>query len=344
MSHHPHTEPEISVIVPIYNTSAFLKRCIDSILQQSHRSLEVVAVNDASTDDSLTILKDIAQSDDRLVIVDKSENGGIHSARADGLRKARGRLISFTDSDDWLDSTFLERLRETLTKQDADISICGARMVSPKGNFLGMKTLMKDQVLEGEKAFEAFCRLQLGSGTLWNKLYKREIIEPYALADWGWRAGAVEDTLVNIGCFSDASKVSCTSKVEYNYLIHPNMITQSASNAKCYARHLQAYATALSYYENLPQQKIALIDALYRGQLEMPVYHVNNPSELKEFESQLLNAIETIARIRPSSLWELANLGLSCPKSKILHESSFKKWLWAGRQSIRSLRKKIQKK
>lgn len=335
-------QPEISVIVPVFNTGKFLQQCIESILTQTHRSLEVIAVNDASSDDSLKLLEEIADTDERLVIVDKPENGGIHAARADGLKVARGKFISFADSDDWFDSTFLEQMRKMLITQDADISICGARMVNPDGRFLGMKIQMKDQTLKGERAFEAFCKLQLGSGTLWNKLYKKSVIEPYALANWGWRAGAVEDTLVNIGCFSDAKKVACTSYVGYNYLIHPNMITQSASNAKCFARHMHAYATALSYYKELSKEKLALIDVLYRGQLEMPVYHVNAPSELTEFEPQLLNAVETIARVRPSSLWEMANLGLSCSKSSILHKSSLRKWIWALRQSVRSLRKKLR--
>ncbi|MBC2608251.1 glycosyltransferase family 2 protein [Pelagicoccus albus] len=342
MSQSKSTDPEISVIVPVFNTGAFLRGCIESILAQTYSSLEVVVVNDASPDDSLSILKDMAEKDSRIVIVDKKENGGIHAARADGFKVARGSLIAFADSDDGFDPDLLEKLRDTLVSNDADISICGARMVDPKGAFLGIKMKMKDQVLDGPDAFEAFCKLQLGSGTLWNKLFKREIIEPHSMSDWGWRAGGVEDTLVNIGCFSDAKKVACTSYVGYNYLIHPNMITQSAGPGKAYARHLHAYATALNHYKDLPEEKIALIDTLYRGQLEMPVYHVSDPAELKEFEDQLLTAVEIISRVRPSSLWEIANLGLSCPKSHILHESSCKKWIWALRQTVRSLKKKLR--
>ena len=115
--------PKISVIVPVYNVEKYLFQCIESIIGQTFSDIEIICVNDGSTDSSREILVQYAQKDSRIKIVDK-KNGGLSSARNAGLNVATGEFISFIDSDDWIDETMLEKLYKNITMLNTDISIC----------------------------------------------------------------------------------------------------------------------------------------------------------------------------------------------------------------------------
>lgn len=117
-------QPLVSIIVPIFNTADYLPRCLDSLVSQTYQNLEIILVNDGSTDESEEIILAYAKKDPRIVIVSQ-KNGGAGKARNVGLRKASGEYISFVDSDDKIAQTYIEKLIEPLIKdKDVDISIC----------------------------------------------------------------------------------------------------------------------------------------------------------------------------------------------------------------------------
>ncbi len=115
--------PKISVIVPVYNVEKYLAKCLDTIISQTFTDIEIICVNDGSTDGSRTILSQYAQKDSRIKIIDK-KNGGLSSARNAGMKVATGEFISFIDSDDWVDLAMLEKLYQNITSLNTDISIC----------------------------------------------------------------------------------------------------------------------------------------------------------------------------------------------------------------------------
>ena len=115
---------EISVIIPVYNVEKYLERCLDSVINQTFEEIEIICVNDGSTDNSRKILEEYKNKDSRVVIIDK-ENGGLSSARNAGMKVATGKFISFIDSDDWVNLSFLEKLYKNITTLNTDISICG---------------------------------------------------------------------------------------------------------------------------------------------------------------------------------------------------------------------------
>ena len=115
--------PKISVIVPVYNVEKYLRKCLDTIISQTFSDIEIICVNDGSTDNSRKILEEYKNKDYRIVIVDK-KNGGLSSARNAGMKVARGEFISFIDSDDWIDETMLEKLYNSMTTLKTDITIC----------------------------------------------------------------------------------------------------------------------------------------------------------------------------------------------------------------------------
>ena len=118
---------EISVIVPVYNVENYLEKCLDTIVNQTFSDIEIVCVNDGSTDNSRKILEKYKENDSRIIIIDK-ENGGLSSARNAGLKVATGKYISFIDSDDWVDLTMLEKLYQNITSLNTDISICSVNL------------------------------------------------------------------------------------------------------------------------------------------------------------------------------------------------------------------------
>lgn len=119
--------PEVSVIVPIYNVEDYLEKCLDSIINQTFKDIEIICVNDGSTDNSRKILEEYKIKDSRIKIVDK-KNGGLSSARNAGLKVASGKYIGFIDSDDWIDLTMIEKLYKNITVLDTDIAMCAVHL------------------------------------------------------------------------------------------------------------------------------------------------------------------------------------------------------------------------
>lgn len=117
-------QPLISVIVPIYKAEKYLSVCVESILKQTYRNLEIILVDDASPDMCPQICDEYAANDDRIIVIHK-DNGGVAEARNAGLRAARGELIGFVDADDWLAPEMYAILYDNMLKEDADISAGG---------------------------------------------------------------------------------------------------------------------------------------------------------------------------------------------------------------------------
>lgn len=116
--------PKISVIVPIYNVENYLQRCIDSILNQTLRDIEVILVDDGSTDNSGIIIDEYAKLDTRIIIVHK-ENGGQASARNIGIEIAKGQYVGFVDSDDWVDVDMYQKMYDKISETKSDMCVCG---------------------------------------------------------------------------------------------------------------------------------------------------------------------------------------------------------------------------
>ena len=122
--------PEISVIIPVHNTSALLSKCLDSIMAQSFNDLELLLVDDGSTDDSYTIIQEYAEKERRIRVFHQ-ENAGVSSARNYGLREAEGKWIAFVDSDDWLDREYFEKLWTNV--EEVDFVLCGMNLIDRNG-------------------------------------------------------------------------------------------------------------------------------------------------------------------------------------------------------------------
>lgn len=116
--------PKAAIVVPVYNAARSIQRCLDSLLAQSERSIQVVCVNDGSTDDSLNVLRQIAQADDRVLVIDQ-ENAGVSCARNAGIDAAEGETVFFVDADDYIDAQTVERVLHAMESAGAEAAVFG---------------------------------------------------------------------------------------------------------------------------------------------------------------------------------------------------------------------------
>jgi glycosyltransferase involved in cell wall biosynthesis len=164
----------ISVIIPVYNVEEYLHECVDSVINQTYKKLQIILVDDGSTDSSGKICDEYAEKDDRIVVIHK-ENGGLSSARNAGLNVAHGNYISFVDSDDWVLPEFIEKLYCAIIENDCDMAECGFATLSSE---VIPETNRNDSFSVADDCQAMKTHLEDGHfrQVVWNKLYKREII------------------------------------------------------------------------------------------------------------------------------------------------------------------------
>lgn len=177
----------ISVVVAVYNVEKYLRECLESIVRQTYRDLEIICVNDGSTDASLEILEEYAARDGRIRVFSKENEGfGGASARNLGLSKVSGEYVSILDSDDFFEEDMLEKALRKAQETDADIVVFGGYEYDDKGHTnRRVESILKDSVIPDKAVFSyhdcSTCIFQLSQGMAWNKLYKRMFLEKHGV-------------------------------------------------------------------------------------------------------------------------------------------------------------------
>lgn len=220
----------ISVIVPVYNVAEELPRCLNSILVQTVADLEIIAVDDGSTDASGRLLDRYAQEHANIRVIHK-ENGGVTSARLRGVAEARGEWIGFVDSDDEIEPDMYERLLKNAWTHDAQISHCGVQMVFADGRvhfFYNTGTLEKQDRLTALRELLSGARIEPG---LCNKLFRKTLFA-------GLLSGGVmptdirinEDLLMNYYLFSAAERTVYEDWCPYHYIVRETSASRERLN------------------------------------------------------------------------------------------------------------------
>ena len=177
----PGTSGTISVIVPVYNVEEYLLRCLESILGQTYRDLQVILVDDGSTDGSSRLCAEFAERDPRIECI-RISNSGVSAARNRGLEAAKGRWIGFVDADDYIEAGFYETLVTHLTHSDKQIVCCGVRAEDTEGNrierFKGRRFPAGEQDFDRDDALLRYLNpdTRILYWAVWNKLYSAELL------------------------------------------------------------------------------------------------------------------------------------------------------------------------
>lgn len=251
-------DPIISVIIPVYNADAYLRRCIDSILCQTFKDFELIIVNDGSTDRSAQIIREYATNDDRIELIEKA-NSGASSARNVGIDNAKGRFICFVDADDYINEEYLAKLYQP----DYDMVICGYKRNNEDFSF-NNDCCFHDS---GDFVFR-YHRLDLGR-TLWCKLMRRDRIGNIRF-DERLRYG--EDFLFLLTVLGRCSKIKSCQYIGYYY-------TEPSYSGKY-------ILSANEYYLNL-QLTESIIDKNFSDRDISPVVNFNRYLLLSTFMKSL---------------------------------------------------------
>ena len=240
--------PLISVIVPVYNVEKYLSKCIDSIIAQTYTNLEILLVDDGAKDSSGAICDEYAQRDSRIRVIHK-ENGGLSDARNRGIEEARGEYLGFIDSDDYIDPDMYEVLYETLTKHDADMSMCGVYEL-----YDGQEARQVDKISDfsctPEEAMKIVIDGQINYAYAVNKLYKRELFDEIR-----YPVGKIiEDAFVILFLLEKTKKVALTDARKYYYFHRENSITSRTFSKKhydCIEAHENNYKFIIEHHPSL---------------------------------------------------------------------------------------------
>jgi len=159
---------KVSVIVPVYNVEKYLDKCLNSLVKQTLKDMEIIIVNDGSTDKSQEIIDNYAKKYKNVISIVK-ENGGVSEARNLGLKKARGEYIGFLDSDDWVSKDMYKKMYQKAKSGNFDVVACDTQAIYPAEKRYISSNIKNDNVSNKELMIDAYA-------VIWNKIYKREII------------------------------------------------------------------------------------------------------------------------------------------------------------------------
>ncbi len=206
----PITKPLISIIIPVHNLESYLAKCFDSALVQTYQNIEVIVVNDGSTDNSLKIIEEYAARDPRVVVLNTHQQG-VSLARKIGIEKAHGKYITFLDGDDYFEPDIISTLHEGLVAGGYDIVCCNSMRV--RESYSMPLREKHNSVKTGYDYLEAVLAHYIWV-TVWGKLYKRELFEGL-IGHPALRLG--EDTVVNMQVGLKQPKVGFIDYIGYNY-------------------------------------------------------------------------------------------------------------------------------
>ena len=238
--------PLISVIVPVYKVEKYLHRCIDSLINQTYKNLEIILVDDGSPDNCGKICVEYAKKDSRIKVIQK-ENGGQASARNMALDIAKGEYIGFVDSDDYIKNDMYEYLYNGISRYNADISVCGITYVSEtqkKFIYGDMFFSESTQVLDTVQTLKAHCQIKLAFGPC-NKLYSRKIWE-----NMRFPICFREDEAIMYRLMARSSKTVWLSKCKYLYVQRKG----SSERSKYDKKYLISLQTADQTYEFIEEK------------------------------------------------------------------------------------------
>ena len=232
--------PKISIIVPVYNVEKYLSKCLDSLINQTLKDIEIIAVNDGSTDNSLSVLKDYAKKDSRIVIIDK-ENSGPGACRNMGIEKATGEFIQFVDSDDWIEPETCEVCYQKAKEHNVDMVSFNANIVYPnkkiQRNYYG---IFEDGVIRLSDITKDFFKQTFVS---WHFLYCREFLNKNSIR-YPEDTYYCEDAPFIFKCWLLSKNVYIVTKYFYNYIQRNSSICHTT-------KHVLDYFITLKYMDSL---------------------------------------------------------------------------------------------
>ena len=222
-------EELISVVVPIYNVEKYLQKCIDSILAQTYRHLEIILVDDGSPDNCGAICDNYAQEDGRVLVIHK-KNGGLSSARNAGLEIAKGELIVFIDSDDWIDANYIEKLYDDISESGADVAVPAFCISFENGDYAVDSRVKEVTTYSKKEALEVFLFNGYLTPCVASKMWKKSLWQKIRCPE----GKLFEDQYTTYKLLMLANKIVFDPELYYYYFKRSGSIGHSSFSKRTY--------------------------------------------------------------------------------------------------------------
>lgn len=242
------TLPLLSIIIPVYNTAPYLKKCLDSIIMQTYKNTEIIIINDCSTDNSEEIIQEYCKRYEKIIYKKLDKNYGVGYIREMGINIANGELIAFVDSDDWIELDFYELLVKSITKDSSDVAV--GCVITEYNNYISAKPRYKittDNIITGDFALKVMTKYYGQnfdiSPNMNNRIYSKKILKNNnACAEYSKQA---QDNYSSFIVLLNADKVSLVSNAYYHYYQRENSAVHSFSKT-----YINNYFNVLVHIQN----------------------------------------------------------------------------------------------
>lgn len=278
-------EPLISVIIPVYKVEEYLNRCVDSVINQTYKNIEIILVDDGSPDNCPKICDDYAKKDKRIRVIHK-KNGGLSDARNAGIDIAKGEYFSFVDSDDYVEKNYISFLFNLAKKYNSELTM-GKQYVrySDKTIDTGSGNIYE---LNSHDTLEKMLYGEDFDVSAWAKLYKKELFK-----DVRFPVGRLfEDAATTYKLIDKSKKIVLSSKPIYNYIIRDNSITNEAFNEKKFDLILSTEEMTRFVINKYPDLKKACDRRLMYSYLSTLTQLIKCKKVKKEYKDRLMKYIK----------------------------------------------------
>lgn len=278
---------KISVIVPIYNVETYLKKCIESIINQTYRNMEIILVDDGSIDKSSEICDEYSKQDNRVIVIHK-QNGGLSDARNTGIETSTGELLAFVDGDDWIDSNMISCLYNNIISYNADISECQYEKTSNEQHTIKNE----EQIITISTPKEALNNIletnNINNVVTWNKLYRKELFQNVRFP----KNKIHEDEFTTYKLIYKANKIISTNSKLYYYRQRENSIISEKFNVNR-LDVIEAYDEKVEFYKKNQKE---LLEKLLAKFLYILIYDYYKAKKNK-FNKEIIKTIKNKYRM-----------------------------------------------
>ena len=283
--------PKVSIIIPAYNIAPYLERCLESVKHQTYKELQIIIVDDGSTDQTGQIADSFAERDKRFHVIHK-ENRGVSAARKTGLEKAEGDYIGFVDGDDYIEPEMYEKLIGLAVKYGADIAHCGYQMVFPDrvDMYHGTKQLKVQDTYTGVKDLLKGNLVEPG---LWNKIYRRKLFNQI---NYDENIVINEDLLLNYFLFHKSEKAVFIDVPYYHYMVRKNSASTSDWNEHKIKDPIYVLEIMSEKEKDSELKKIINNRYIYQLVRFVILKTDNRKDELKRYQQSLKKKLKTVLK------------------------------------------------
>lgn len=298
---------KVSVVVPVYNVQDYVAKCLDCLCQQTYQDMEIICVDDCSSDNTLNILKTYAEKDKRVRIIKRDANGGQAAARQTGIDVTTGAYIGFVDSDDWVDLDYFEKMVIEAERTHADIIVNSNILMHEKGQVFP-KIFPGHKQLEMKVYDNPVAQMEKVWCVVWNKLFRADFLKQRQFTIP--KRSAHEDVFFHYATFAFAKSMSFFCGSAYHYLYRESSISHVKYDWG--VEHLKVYDQIYDFYQanNLLNKKIKLYAT-------MPMFNINNEQDFalyKGYFQKIKAYMDENAEVFNEADLFIAQCILSCPE------------------------------